>query len=128
MNILLDTHIFQWYITEDARLSTDFVDAIRDSQNSVYLSSASIWESSIKFQLGKLPLPDSSAQLLPQECMTHDIDILPIDEVAILHLESLPPLHRDPFDRVIIAQALQHNLILATVDSQVLAYNAPFFP
>lgn len=110
MSILLDTHIFLWYITEDSRLSTDVVDAIRDSQNLIYLSAASIWESSIKYQLGKLELPDSPAHLLPQECAAHQIDILPIDERAILHLESLPPLHRDPFDRVIVAQAIQYDL------------------
>lgn len=128
MRILLDTHIFLWYISADRQLPPAFRDAIRDPANEVYLSAASVWEAVIKYALGKLPLPEAPAAYLPRQREAHRIAALPVEEGAFIQLAGLPPLHRDPFDRVLIAQALQHGLELATVDDAVCAYPVSLLP
>jgi PIN domain nuclease of toxin-antitoxin system len=128
MRILLDTHVFLWYITADARLPATFCAAIQDPANEVYLSVVSVWEAVIKHQFGKLPLPAPPADYLPQQRVAHGIASLPIDEGAMAPLAGLPPLHRDPFDRLLVAQALQHGLTVATVDPDVSAYPIPLLP
>ena len=122
MQILLDTHVFLWYIVDDPKLPATFATAIQDPANEVFLSVASIWEAVIKFQLGKLPLPSPPANYLPQQRIAHGIDTLPIDEGAMSHLAGLASLHRDPFDRMLVAQALQYGLAIATVDPLIRAY------
>src|SRR3954451_12393197 len=122
MRLLLDTHVFLWYISADPQLPAAFRDAIRDPANAVYLSVASVWEAVIKYALGKLPLPSPPAEYLPLQREAHQIASLPIDEGAFVHLAGLPSLHRDPFDRILIAQALQHSMTLVTVDDAVRAY------
>jgi PIN domain nuclease of toxin-antitoxin system len=128
MRLLLDTHIFLWYISADSQLPVSFRDTIRDPANEVYLSVASVWEAVIKYHLGKLPLPEAPAEYLPRQREAHQIATLPIEEAAFAHLAALPPLHRDPFDRMMIAQALQHGLTLVTVDEAVRAYPVPWLP
>ena len=125
MRILLDTHVFLWYVAGDPKLPAAFKAAMRDPSNGLFLSVATVWEAVIKYQTGKLPLPEPPAVYLPRLRDAHGIASLPIDEAAMPHLASLPPLHRDPFDRLIIAQALQHGLTLATVDADVIAYGVP---
>src|SRR3954468_13413938 len=128
MRLLLDTHVFLWYITADAKLPATFRAAITDPANEVFLSVASVWEAVIKYDLGKLPLPAPPAAYLPQQRDAHGIAALPIDEGAMTHLARLPALHRDPFDRMLVAQALQHGLTVATVDPDVAAYPVPRLP
>ncbi|AFY78846.1 MAG: type II toxin-antitoxin system VapC family toxin [Hydrococcus sp. C42_A2020_068] len=123
MKILLDTHIFLWFISGDNRLSIDVRDAIRDLDNEVYLSVVSVWESIVKYHLGKLPLPESAETYLPKQRDLHQITSLNLDEGSVAQLAKLPPLHRDPFDRMLICQALHHGLIIATVDAAILAYS-----
>ncbi|MGA7936427.1 MAG: type II toxin-antitoxin system VapC family toxin [Kovacikia sp.] len=123
MRILLDTHIFLWFISGDARLSTDVRDAIRDPSNEVYLSAISVWEAIVKYQLGKLPLPESPETYLPKQRDLHQIVILALDESSVAQLGKLPPLHRDPFDRMLICQALQNGLTIATVDTAIRTYS-----
>ena len=123
MRILLDTHIFLWFINADIRLSTTIRDTIRDPDNDVYLSSVSIWEVIVKYQLGKLSLPESPKTYLPKQRDLHQIDSLALDEMSVIQLTKLPLLHRDPFDRMLICQALQNDLTIATVDSAVRAYS-----
>ena len=128
MRLLLDTHVFLWYITANAKLPATFRTASQDPANEVYLSVASVWEAVIKYQLGKLPLPAPPADFLPQLRDAHGIASLPIDEGAMSHLASLPPLHRDLFDRLLIAQALQHGLTVLTVDPDIATYPVPLLP
>ena len=123
MKILLDTHIFLWFISGDTKLSTNVRDAIRDLDNEVYLSTVSIWEAIVKYQLGKLPLPESPETYLSKQRELHQIGSLALDESSVVQLAKLPPLHRDPFDRMLICQALQNDLTIATVDSAVRAYS-----
>lgn len=122
MKLLLDTHIFLWFINGDGRLPIVTRDAILDPENVVYLSVVSVWESIIKYQTGKLPLPQPPEMYLPDLRKRHRIASLIVSEGSVAQVAALPPLHRDPFDRLLIGQALQHGLTLATVDSAIHAY------
>jgi PIN domain nuclease of toxin-antitoxin system len=128
MRILLDTHVFLWHIAGDARMPARFRAAILDPSNEIFLSAASVWEAVIKHALGKLPLPASPAEYLPRQRDAHQIASLPIDEAAMIHLAALPAIHRDPFDRMLLAQSVQHGLTLATVDSVLRAYGVQTLP
>ncbi len=125
MKLLLDTHIFLWYITDDNHLPAKVRDSIQDWNNEVYLSVVSIWEITIKYQLGKLSLPQTPDTYLPEQRQRHQIVSLPLDEDSVRKLIGLPPYHRDPFDRMLICQALAHGLILVTVDEAIHAYSVP---
>ncbi len=122
MKLLLDTHIFLWFLSQDPQLPWEYRDAIIDPENDVFLSVVSLWEVIIKQQLGKLPLPQPAETYLPFQRDRHGIVTLPVTEESVVRVASLPPLHRDPFDRLLIAQALHHGLTLVTIDSAVQAY------
>ena len=126
MKLLLDTHIFLWFISGDLRLPVLFNDAIRESGNTVFLSAASLWEIIIKYNLGKLALPQSPEIYIPRQRQIHQIKSLPIGETSLKNLVSLPNLHRDPSDRLLISQTLSHNLTIITTDPEILNYNVPF--
>ncbi len=126
MKLLLDTHVFLWFISGDARLSALFRGAIQDPNNAAFLSVASVWETIIKYKLGKLPLPQSPEIYIPRQRQIHRIKSLPVGESSLKYLASLPDLHRDPFDRLLISQTLAHNLTIATVDAEILKYNVPY--
>lgn len=121
MRLLLDTCIFLWFISGDNRLEYPVRD-VRDSKNEVFLSPVSIWESIVKHQLGKLPLPKPPAEYLPEQCKRHHISSLPLDERSVIQLSNLPTIHRDPFDRMLICQAKEHQLIFVTSDEIIRAY------
>lgn len=122
MRLLLDTHIFLWYITADPQLPAPFHIAIQDPANEVFLSAVSVWEAVIKYSLGKLSLPGPPEDYFVRQRQRHGVASLPIEEAAMIHLARLPLLHRDPFDRMLLAQALQHDLTIVTVDGAVRAY------
>ncbi len=126
MKLLLDTHIFLWYITADARLSALFRDAIREPKNDVFLSAVPLWEAAIKYNLGKLPLPQSPEIYIPNERQRHQIKSLALHENDVKELINLPNLHRDPFDRILICQALANSLTIITVDAQIQNYNIQY--
>jgi PIN domain nuclease of toxin-antitoxin system len=123
MRLLLDTHIFLWYVTGDERLSKSFRQSIEDSQ-AAYLSVVSLWEATIKHQLGKLPLPEPPHPWLSVQGEKHGIESLPLDQASVAHLSTLAPHHRDPFDRMLVCQALEHDLIIVPVDSMLSQYPA----
>ncbi|HEX4120274.1 MAG TPA: type II toxin-antitoxin system VapC family toxin [Verrucomicrobiae bacterium] len=122
MRILLDTCEFLWLVTDDPKLSPKVAAAVRDPQNTVFLSAVSFWEISLKHSLGKLQLPQPPAQFVPQQREKHLIAPLVLDETAVAQLDVLPGLHRDPFDRMLICQAKAHGLTLASSDSLVRQY------
>jgi len=124
MEIPLDTHIFLWYISGDPRLPENVLDEIREPINEIYLSSVSIWEVIVKHQLGKLSLPPPPEVYIPLQRQRHQIRSLPLDEESVTKLSLLPTLHRDPFDRMLICQSIQHSLVLASVDKVVHSYSA----
>ena len=125
MRLLLDTHIFLWFISGDARLPEDWRESIRDADNEVYLSVVSLWEALVKHRLGKLPLPHPPETYLPTQRIRHQIASLSLDEASVCHLAILPLIHRDPFDRMLVCQALEHGLSIVTVDPVFGAYPAP---
>jgi PIN domain nuclease of toxin-antitoxin system len=125
VRLLLDTHVFLWFILGSDRIPPAVRAALQDAQNDVLLSAASIWETVIKHQLGKLVLPDPPATYLPSQRERHGFNSLPIDEGCMAQLATLPAHHRDPFDRIIMAQALQHQLVIVTVDEAFRSYPVP---
>ena len=125
MRLLLDTHIFLWFISGDSRLPVDWRDSIRSAKNEVYLSVVSLWESIIKYSLRKLPLPYPPASYLPAQRERHQIVNLLLDEASVRRLATLPAVHRDPFDRMLICQAIEHELTIVTVDEVFQSYPAP---
>ena len=128
MKILLDTHIFLWYVAADAKLPDSYRTAIRDPANDVSLSVASLWEIVIKYQLGKLPLPAPPVEYVARQRAAHRISSLPIEEADIAALAALAAIHRDPFDRILIAQAMRHGLTIATADAAIMAYSITALP
>ncbi len=122
MKILLDTCEFLWLVSGDNRLSAPVALAVRNPQNQVFLSVVSFWEISVKHGLGKLPLPSAPALFVPGQREKHLIASLALDESAITSLDKLPALHRDPFDRMLVCQALAHDLTLASSDPLIRQY------
>src|SRR5437763_11707888 len=102
MRILLDTCEFLWLVSGDSKLSATLVGAVRDPQNQVFLSTVSFWEISLKYDLGKLQLPQPAAQFIPLQREKHLIASLVLDEASVARLSALPALHRDPFDRMLV--------------------------
>jgi PIN domain nuclease of toxin-antitoxin system len=97
-------------------------EAIRDPENDVWLSVVSVWEIVVKTDLGRLPLPARPWPYVRQLRERHGISSLSLDESAIAHLDKLPAVHRDPFDRMLVCQAIQHELEIATSDDVVQRY------
>jgi len=123
MRLLLDTHIFLWYIAGDARVGANARAAIENAETA-YLSVASVWEATIKYQLGKLSLPEPPHPWLSVQREQHGIESLPINETSVAHLSKLDLHHRDPFDRILVCQAIEHGLQIVTIDSFFSKYPA----
>ena len=122
MEYLIDTHAFLWFINGDEQLSEKAKNAIADSDATKYISIASFWEIAIKLNLGKLSL-DMAYQDLRQQVLVNGFEILPITFEHTIELTSLDLHHRDPFDRIIIAQALSEKLALISKDGNFIKYN-----
>lgn len=122
MKLLLDTCTFLWSIAGGGAISDAARTALVDPGNAVYLSSVSAWEIAVKHSLGRLPLPEPPERYVPAERRARGIEPLPLDEEASLHLSRLPVLHRDPFDRMLICQALIGGLSLVTPDPEIARY------
>jgi PIN domain nuclease of toxin-antitoxin system len=123
MNLLLDTHTFLWFVNDDPRLSDRFKDLIENENNVSYLSIASLWEMSIKYNLGKLTLAPSYEEFVEKEIITSRINLLNLELEHIKINATLPFHHRDPFDRIIIAQSKAENIPVITVDSVFNEYS-----
>lgn len=122
--LLLDTHLFLWYVTKDRKLSSSVEQCI-DRAESVQLSIASAWEIAVKLGLGKLTLDRPLGELMGQSLQREGIELLPITEPDILAYSALPfpnSSHRDPFDRMLVVQAQVRGLTLLTSDPALTAY------
>jgi PIN domain nuclease of toxin-antitoxin system len=116
MNILLDSHTFIWLSEESAKLSSRVIDLFENRQNLLFLSVASVWEMQIKIQLGKLKLDIPLPDIIDDQFKVNGVQLLPIKLSHIWTLESLSHYHKDPFDRLLIAQAIAEDLVIVSVD------------
>lgn len=122
MNVLLDTHAFLWWIADDARLSQPARDAISDPENEILVSAASAWEIAIKAGIGRLTLPAPAKRFVPRQVQRNGFGSLPIQLEHALAVEDLPKHHKDPFDRILVAQARAEKLTLITDDPLIQRY------
>jgi len=118
MKLLLDTHVFLWWEAKDPRLSEDFQTAIASSANEIFVSAATVWEIAIKRSIGKLKFAGSAHNAV----LRHGFQHLPITSTHAEWAGSMHELHRDPFDRMLIAQARQEEMTLVTDDSLIRQY------
>ena len=121
--ILLDTHIWLWSILSPEKLGDEGRVLIEDADNELFLSAASSWEISIKYGLGRLPLPEPPETFILQRLIRDDIKPLGVEHHHACRVSALPGIHRDPFDRILIAQAQTEDLLLITADQQIEAYD-----
>jgi PIN domain nuclease of toxin-antitoxin system len=126
MNVLLDTHILLWALTESPKLPQQALDIIADDKNNIYYSLASVWEVEIKYSLGKMPI---SGEELSNYCRESGFRLLEIKESHIFSLKTLKreetPKHNDPFDRIMLAQAKVEGVNFLTHDHLISQYNEP---
>jgi PIN domain nuclease of toxin-antitoxin system len=123
MRLLLDTHVMLWWHDQPVRLTEAAYSAISDPSNDVFLSVVNGWEIQIKAQLDKLTLPKPLRVLFHEEQATNGFGLLPVTLEHVYTLDSLPLHHRDPFDRLLIAQAHREGLTLVTHDPKFAAYS-----
>jgi PIN domain nuclease of toxin-antitoxin system len=124
LNILVDTHVALWWLNDPAALSSEAREAIADGRNRVLLSAASVWEAAIKAAAGKLDLPESFAEAAEAA----GLEELPISSRHAVRAAGLPQLHRDPFDRMLVGQALEEGLVIVTRDQLVRQYAVAALP
>lgn len=122
MKCLLDTCTFLWIIADSDELSPRVRELFVNPGNEIFLSAVSVWELSVKHALGKLPLPSSLDRFVVEQRERHRIAALSLDEQAVIHLHKLPALHRDPFDRMLVCQAIEHECVLLTPDPLITQY------
>lgn len=122
MKLLLDTCTFLWIVSDAHALSRRARELFRAADTDVYLSAASAWEIAVKHGLGRLPLPSPPDRFVREMREAHGVAPLPIDEESALHVTRLPALHRDPFDRMLVSQAIVHGLTILTPDPLIAQY------
>jgi PIN domain nuclease of toxin-antitoxin system len=122
VNLLLDTHAFLWWVTDDPRLSPHAREVIADGGNVLFFSAASGWEIAIKARLGRLRVPEDLGRFLPEQLSRNAIRVLPIHLSHALRVYGLPDHHRDPFVRLLVSQALLENLPVLSADPQLARY------
>jgi PIN domain nuclease of toxin-antitoxin system len=120
--LLLDTCTFLWLAADAPELSRGAREAFRDPTNAALLSAVSAWEIAVKHALGRLPLPESPEEWIPSCRVHHGIEELRLSEKACLRLVRLPALHRDPFDRILVCQAIEEECVLLTPDPEIRQY------
>ncbi|MGI8698987.1 MAG: type II toxin-antitoxin system VapC family toxin [Mycobacteriales bacterium] len=122
MKALLDTHVFLWLQTEPERVGSA-LEILAAPETDLLVSAASAWEIAIKYGLGRIDLPEPPVTYLPSRLRAIGASPLPVDVLDATAVANLPPLHRDPFDRLLVAQALRHDLTVVTADEAILRYD-----
>jgi PIN domain nuclease of toxin-antitoxin system len=123
MKLLLDTHIFIWWANQPDKLSQPALSALQDEANELLLSVATVWEMQIKIQLAKLKLSLPLNELVESQQEINNLKILPVALNHVLALDALPYHHKDPFDRLLIAQSLEEGATLVSTDSKFSEYS-----
>lgn len=122
MNLLLDTCTFLWIVSDSRELSKRCREMFSTPENDVFLSPVSAWEIVVKHALGRLPLPEPPSAFIPKHRKAHGIQPLDLGEEAVMHLSRLPEYHKDPFDRVLVCQAIAHGMAILTPDGHITQY------
>jgi PIN domain nuclease of toxin-antitoxin system len=122
MRYLLDTHAFLWFVLDDKRISTKAKSIIKDSKNEIYFSAASAWEMSIKIRLGRLTIEEELEPFIVKQLAENIFSTLPITIFHSFYTSKLPDIHKDPFDRMIIAQSQLENMSLISKDKDIKKY------
>ena len=123
MNLLIDTHVFLWFIMGSPHLTAEARALIEDEKNRKFISIASLWEIAIKSSIGKLTLSSPFDKLIPQQLSLNGFELLPIEIAHLAAVATLPFHHRDPFDRLLIAQSMVEKMPIVSIDSAFEAYN-----
>jgi PIN domain nuclease of toxin-antitoxin system len=122
MRVLLDTHTFLWWVTNSPQLSSTVQSIVANRTNQIFFSAASGWEIAIKAQLSKLQLPNPPEQFIANQLSINSFEVLPIQLNHALQTYHLPNHHKDPFDRILVAQSQLESLPILTVDTKVSQY------
>ena len=122
MKVLLDTHAFLWWITDDPKLSMRVRGIISEGENEIFVSAATGWEIAIKSQIGRLKLPDEPQRFILEQLKINGMKSLPIEMRHALHVSTLPTYHQDPFDRLLVAQAQMEELPILSADPEIRKY------
>lgn len=121
--VLIDTHIFLWFFIEPNRISKQIQGFLEDNfANEIYVSHATAWEIAIKYGIGKLKLPQTPELFVPDRIIRANFLHLPIKIQHVLQVHNLPPIHKDPFDRLLVSQARVENLTILTADPNFAKY------
>jgi PIN domain nuclease of toxin-antitoxin system len=123
VRLLLDTHAFLWWNTDDGQLSSRAREVIADPASEVFLSAVSAWEIALKWQKGRLVLPEPPESYVASRMVANTFTPLPIDISHAVHVTNLPAIHADPFDRLLIAQACLEDMLLVTADPEINRYD-----
>jgi len=126
MKILIDTHVALWLFNDYRNLSQIASDYLYDEENELYISIASAWEVAIKHSLGKLPTFDGGVNRFLYAIHDNPIQIVGVNSEHVKKVEALPYIHRDPFDRIIIATALYEGMVILTADENIQKYDVPW--
>jgi PIN domain nuclease of toxin-antitoxin system len=120
---LLDTHILLWWLSDDKKLGKKRTELLAQSSNQIAVSTVSIWEIVIKKSLGKLKVPDNLKEVIYE----NEFEILSITPDHVLSLQNLPPIHNDPFDRLLITQSIYEDMVIVTADKIIPKYEVNCF-
>jgi PIN domain nuclease of toxin-antitoxin system len=123
VNLIVDTQVFLWWIVDDRALSGRARDLMRDAGNTLFLSAVSAWEIAIKIALGRLEISGEPSLVVPEQMAANSIEPLPVQISHALQVYSLPPHHRDPFDRMLVAQSQIEGLPIITPDARIGDYD-----
>ena len=122
MRLLLDTHAFLWWIVDDNRLSSKALQLISNGGNEVFFSTVSAWEIVVKTGLGRVELPEPVERFLPAQLHANGFQVLPIHLSHALGVGDLPEVHKDPFDRMLVSQAVIERMTIVSGDRQLHGY------
>jgi PIN domain nuclease of toxin-antitoxin system len=128
VRILLDTHCWLWMLTAPERLGPHALELVQSLDHTLVLSAASSWEIAVKYRLGKLALPHPPAEYVPRRMRSSGVTGMPVEHVHALRVADLPLHHRDPFDRLLVAQAQVESLPILTADPQLARYDIETLP
>jgi PIN domain nuclease of toxin-antitoxin system len=122
LRVLLDTHVFLWWVSDEKPLPRKAAKLISDEGNIIFVSHATVWEMAIKAALGKLTLPEAAGTFVQKQCKLNRFQLLPISLDAISMIETLPLHHNDPFDRLLVAQCLDIKIPIISADAVLTKY------